>query len=117
MRGTLASALLHSNLLASKNRPSVLCERSRVDCIHLQNGNSLGQDRCVIISMLEVACRDIGESHIVITVTRPPDLTRVLGSYSIPALNSTQNYVLPQKESTSDLECDCDIFMYRYASV
>ena len=39
----------------------------------------------------------------------------VVGSYAIPVLNSTQNYVPPQKDSTADLKCDCDTVMYRYA--
>ena len=47
------------------------------------------------------------------------DMRRVSfsGSYTIPTLNSTQNYVPPQRESTGDLECDCDTVMYRCALV
>lgn len=40
-----------------------------------------------------------------------------LGSYSVPPLNSTQNYVPPQQDSTSDLTCDCDTVMYRCVNV
>ncbi|KAF9647147.1 hypothetical protein BDM02DRAFT_3117514 [Thelephora ganbajun] len=57
------------------------------------NKNSLGQDPCAISSILDAACRGVG-------------------SYSIPVLNSTQNYVPPQRNSTSDLTCDCDTVMY-----
>jgi len=57
------------------------------------NQNSLGQDPCTISSMLDAGCRGIG-------------------SYSIPALNSTQNYVPPQKDNTYDLTCDCNTVMY-----
>ena len=55
-------------------------------------------------------------AHMVITMTRSPDLGRVLGSHMISALNNTQNY-FPQKVSTTDLGCDCDAVMYRYVSV
>lgn len=57
------------------------------------NQNSLGQDPCAISSQLDAACRGVG-------------------SYTIPPLNSTQNYVPPQKDSTADLTCDCDTVMY-----
>ncbi|KAF9790681.1 hypothetical protein BJ322DRAFT_406973 [Thelephora terrestris] len=57
------------------------------------NQNSLGQDPCTISSILDAACR--GE-----------------GSYTIPPINSTQNYVPPQLDSTYDLTCDCDTVMY-----
>jgi len=57
------------------------------------NQNSLGQDPCTISSDLEAACRGIG-------------------SYSIPPLNSTQNYVPPKSANADDLDCECDTIMY-----
>ena len=51
-----------AHLFASKKTGYLwLCQRSRVDCIRLQNQNSLGQDPCTISSMLDGACRGIGE--------------------------------------------------------
>jgi len=54
--------------------------------------------------------------HRVIAVTDPFDSV-CSAIYTIPPLNSTQNYVPPQRDSTSDLTCDCDSIMYRFVSV
>ena len=54
--------------------------------------------------------------HTVIAVTDSFDLV-YSAIYTIPPLNSTQNYVPPQRDSTSDLKCDCDSVMYRWVSV
>ncbi|KAF9647146.1 hypothetical protein BDM02DRAFT_2802311 [Thelephora ganbajun] len=57
------------------------------------NRNSLGQDACLIGSMLDASCRGL-----------------VL--YNYPPLNATQYYLPPRKDHSGDLMCDCNTVMY-----
>lgn len=52
---------IHSLFASKKRQLMFLFGRSRVDSTPVQNRNSLGQDPCVISSMLDAACRGVGE--------------------------------------------------------
>ena len=53
----------YSNLLLREEKRDRSWSRGRscMDCVRLQNENSLGQDPCLISSMLDAECRGIGE--------------------------------------------------------
>jgi len=57
------------------------------------NQNSLGQNPCVVCSTLEASCRSEG-------------------SYTIPPLNSTENYVPPLSSTSGDIQCECNTVIY-----
>lgn len=89
----------------------------------LQNENSLRQGPCLVASVLEAVCREIGKywMHTHKLITREDFQLRrffiPLDVYGVSPLQNGQHYSPPRGNSSGDLACECDTVIYRYVAV
>ena len=117
--GRLSSGLgvgaSRSNLLLTK-KILWFPERSSVDSAPCRTGTLWGKTLALSLPYWTPRVAVSVSVHTVIAATRSFDLGRILAIYTIPPINSSQNYVPPSGDSPDDIKCQCDSVVYRYAS-
>ena len=111
----LGVGMSRSNLLTRK-RP--WChERSSVNCAPCRTRTRLGKILAVSLPYWTPRVAASVSLNIAIAATDSSDLERISAIYTVPPINSSQNYVPPSGDSSDDIKCQCDSVVYRYASV